>query len=280
MDWQRLYQSRIWRIMPMYLFSVMLMLGVAFFTQHATVAHHFREIVWYFWLFRSNDLGATYPDVSLIDAGVTWTLPYEWFFYFSLPVLAVFLNQTPVKRRYELFIYAALIFDGYLTVWKLDLYYLILFVYGVFSFELTIISRFSILRHAVSGWKGGVLIVLLSVVLIHHYETAYVTGASFLYALIFVVITQGNNVFGLLETTAAKMLDDVSYSIYLLHGIVLYCFFYVFRSKTLSGHWAIAASAILCTILLSKVTYLKIEKKFMSSSTPCASEFVPPAHGN
>ena len=262
-DWHRLYLSRIWRIMPMYLFSIALLIGVAFFSQRATFIHHAGSIVGYFLLFRANGLWDAYPDVSLIDAGVTWTLAYEWFFYFSLPILAGFLYTTPANRRYALFAYALLLLFGFFNTWHLHAKFLMLFVYGALAFELTRTSRMPALRQALTGWKGSALIFLCSAIAIHHYESAYETGASLLYALIFIVITQGNTVFGLLETNAAKILGDISYSIYLLHGIVLYCLFHVFYPTTLFGHWTIAAIAILCTILISSVTYAKVEKVFM-----------------
>ncbi len=266
-DWQRLYHSRSRRIMPMYLFSIILLLAIALFSQYLTLIHHAGEIVGDFLLFRSSYLWRDYPDISLIDAGVTWTLAYEWFFYFSLPILAGFLYMTPANRRYWLFVYALLLILGFFRIWHLHAKFLMLFVYGAIAFELTRHPRITPLRQVMVSWKGTMLILLCSVIAIYHYENAYETGASFLYAVIFIVIAQGNSIFGLLESNATKILGDISYSTYLLHGIVLYCLFHVFHPATLSGHWLVAAGAVLCTILVSNITFLKIERVFMMNST-------------
>ena len=34
-------------------------------------------------------------DTSIIMAGVTWSLPYEWLFYFSLPLIALLVGVLP-----------------------------------------------------------------------------------------------------------------------------------------------------------------------------------------
>jgi peptidoglycan/LPS O-acetylase OafA/YrhL len=47
-----------------------------------------------FTVFQAPDLNGFNPT-SLIVAGVTWSLPYEWFFYLCLPVLALLSGRRP-----------------------------------------------------------------------------------------------------------------------------------------------------------------------------------------
>ena len=97
-DWLRLYVSRVMRLSPLYIFSVGVLFLIVFvssgFTLHESVAKIFISVVKWF---AFTVVGA--PDVNLVEhtskimAGVTWSLPYEWFFYFSLPALGFILKR-------------------------------------------------------------------------------------------------------------------------------------------------------------------------------------------
>ena len=54
-------------------------------------------------------------------------------------------------------------------------------------------------------------------------------------ALFFLIVASGNDLFGLLTHPASLVLGEISYSIYLLHGIVLYLLFTVFEPFSIGG---------------------------------------------
>ena len=47
-----------------------------------------------FTIFGEADLNGRFRT-GLINAGVTWSLPYEWFFYIALPIIALFVGIRP-----------------------------------------------------------------------------------------------------------------------------------------------------------------------------------------
>ena len=75
------------------------------------------------------------------------------------------------------------------------------------------------------------------------YPTAYSSGALALISIAFVLVACGNSLFGLLTCPASRLLGDMAYGVYLLHGLMLFVVFgalaAVTRPATLSPtmHW-------------------------------------------
>ena len=101
----------------------------------------------------------------------------------------------------------------------------------------------------------------------------YTKGVSTVIAVLlvpaFVLIATGNNIFGLLETGWARWLGQISFSIYILHGIVL-----LLCLRVVNGYLPIAqmdpiAYMATCAIVaiflvaICSVTYLAVERVFM-----------------
>lgn len=83
----------------------------------------------------------------------------------------------------------------------------------------------------------------------------------------FVSVVNGNSVFGLLRLRGSAYLGVVSYSIYLLHGIIVY---WAFEATTAMGaahtplaFWIMTAVAGLVTIMLSGLTFQRVERPFI-----------------
>jgi len=80
------------------------------------------------------------------------------------------------------------------------------------------------------------------------------------------MIAAGNDMFGLLSHRLMRYLGMVSYSLYLLHGLVLFsCFRFVLgfdRARSVSplGHWLIVGGCALVLVPLCTLTYYWIEK--------------------
>jgi hypothetical protein len=126
------------------------------------------------------------------------------------------------------------------------------------------------------------MILTLALILVMFPDNYHTRLASIvLIFAVFLVIVYGNNLFGVLTTTAAKYIGTVSYSIYLLHGIVLFITFnitnrlYPIKQMSPLSFWLLSGVAGLIVICLSGITFRFIEYPFMmwkfrspSSSTP------------
>jgi peptidoglycan/LPS O-acetylase OafA/YrhL len=105
--WRVLYINRYFRIAPLYFFATSLMLLIVLGASnfHLRVSFlTFAQEIWPLSLagFYSADAPInTYPSPSLILAGVTWTLRFEWLFYLLiLPVSALFARREGWHIRY------------------------------------------------------------------------------------------------------------------------------------------------------------------------------------
>ena len=89
--------------------------------------------------------------------------------------------------------------------------------------------------------------------------------------MIFTIIALGNTFFGLLEHKYLKLLGDISYSTYLLHSLLLFCFFnFVFtptfiQNKTKTEYEIFILILTPFLILMSYLGFRFIEKPFMES---------------
>jgi peptidoglycan/LPS O-acetylase OafA/YrhL len=84
----------------------------------------------------------------------------------------------------------------------------------------------------------------------------------------FIIIALGNDLFGILSSYGLKTLGEVSYSIYLIHGLVLYSLFSWIQLYPVIGsdvtHYIMSLPPVLLLVCgLSLVTCLGIERPFM-----------------
>jgi peptidoglycan/LPS O-acetylase OafA/YrhL len=91
----------------------------------------------------------------------------------------------------------------------------------------------------------------------------------------FALFVLGNSLHGVLEVRGLKILGEASFSIYLLHGIVIYSLFsllnvYDFTSSDTVSYLLYLPLIILLTSSLSVATYWCIEHPFLRKSTPGA----------
>ena len=274
-SWVQFYSSRICRIAPLYFVSMLLLAAVALWVSHGAA----------FWTRGTGDallrIAAFTPggvpnlfgvhDTFVINAGVTWTLPYEWWFYLALPVLLSMVIRG--DQHYGILLTALLLLvlarDAPLSVHMLGI-----FAFGILTSVLLSSGAATPIQKALSGWLGSVLIVMSSAVIVLRYGSAYAFGPLALYFLIFLIIAAGNTLFGLLTSTAARKLGQVSYSVYLLQGFVLYgAFTWLLGHGTPAiqsplAHWLLAYACVSVLVLISVVSYLIIEKPMIARARP------------
>ena len=164
-NWLRLYVSRLFRILPLYFtFLAVLFIIVAILSDftlkepiHVLIAHSMKYLPG--GLLGTPDLNSI-NQTALIFCDVTWILKWEWFFYASLPIIAIVVKNKPPL----FYIAMSIIFivSGYIFVDFRILPYLRYFGGGMLAAFLAGCNGF---RSRISG-NVGAIIVLLCVTLI------------------------------------------------------------------------------------------------------------------
>jgi peptidoglycan/LPS O-acetylase OafA/YrhL len=249
-DWADFLKARIRRLLPLYLFAMaMLFLMVAYisgFQLHEDGLKLIKHgLAWLFFTIS----GA--PDINGIEhtftmvAGVTWSLPYEWLFYLALPLLGWFFGVNSSKKW--LFLGGlALIF---LLTRKPVFIHTISFAGGLLA---SWAARSKKLRQFSSSIKASWLVCLLMVLEVSVFDTAYGWVQSSILMIAFSLVAAGNHVFGLLEKSFSYILGQMAYSIYMLHGLLLFFVFNFLYQTTFIEHWYIV---FLITPILIVVSY-------------------------
>jgi len=269
-DWLRLYVSRLLRLGPLYLVVVLVMFSLVLLMSHGnlndTPLRLLKSVIQ--WL-TFTVLGA--PDINAFDhtriivAGVTWSLPYEWFFYLSLPVFAWALKASP-PRIYLILSAVCLVA---LIAWRPAFYHLIWFGGGVVAVALV---RYPIFRRFAQRPSASLLIIVCVAATVWIFPTSYAPVPVLLLCIAFSLIAGGNTVFGILNNAVSRTLGEFAYSIYLLHGLLLFLAFGLLigpaQAKLLSPlmHWAVVLAITPVLLLLSFASFRFIESPPMQRS--------------
>jgi peptidoglycan/LPS O-acetylase OafA/YrhL len=138
----------------------------------------------------------------------------------------------------------------------------------------TIVERRLIPFSLASYWLTP--LPLAALVLAFDNAHAYAPASIALLSIFFLFVVKDNSLFGVLATRGAKLLGTVSYSIYLVHCIVLYCVvalvnaYVPIRTLSTGTYLVIVAMAAVFTVMLSARTYRHIEHPFISKRSPQA----------
>ena len=205
------------------------------------------------------------PTLTVI-AGVTWSLPYEWFFYFSLPLLALTTRATPPLAY---IIISAIGVSGF-VIWQPQARHLTPFIGGIAA---AILSRISIFRKISENPIASLIALACIATTTHQFPTAYEPIPIILLSIAFSIIASGNSLFGILTNTASRNLGEFAYSIYLLHSVILFVVFTFILGEELSRslspltHWLIIIGITPVLIVTCAMTFRYIERPAMRSTT-------------
>jgi peptidoglycan/LPS O-acetylase OafA/YrhL len=270
-----LLRSRFWRIMPLYWFSTVLIVIAALSVSGwqirvGPLAFCISLARWSAGgLLGSPDINAV-PTLT-INAGVTWTLCYEWMFYLSLPLLMGLAK--PARFALLSCVFFAVLLAAKVNGWSAVLSPMSVsssFLGGMASAYLVrnrLIHRYFGSRH----FSWCVPPLLLAALFTYKLNK---TAANFLFLLpVFVSVACGCTVFGLLKRPWLTLLGHVSYSVYLLHAIVLTQAVRVsWIAEKLQGDWSewfpISAGFSVAVVVVSAITYRCIEHPFLRTSRP------------
>jgi peptidoglycan/LPS O-acetylase OafA/YrhL len=267
-----LYISRGLRLVPLYLLAVALMtITVAIITRfqlREPISALCRNV--FEWTAFSV---SGIPDINrlhntpMIIAKVTWTLPYEWLFYCALPLLAMSVRVS--SRR--LFIVGSVGAVAWLA-YEIhpEIVYLGAFGAGIAA---ACIVHFNLIQ-GFSRTRTASLSAAISLLFAFgFFPTAKQILPLALLSLAFAVVAGGNTLFGTLTWPASRFLGQLTYSMYLLHGLVL---FWMFRfvigghnavSYSPAQHWLAIAFCIPVLLILCSITFRFIELPAMKSIT-------------
>ncbi|WP_395680629.1 acyltransferase family protein [Inquilinus sp.] len=280
-DWAALYLGRVFRIGPMYLLAVGVMLAiVAWRTGFAL-----REPAWtvtaaaLHWL--ALGLDPLQPDVNgyrgtgLILAGVTWTIFVEWLFYASLRPMARFARgQRPLRFAggglllclLALAIASLSTAPGSITEPTPALLAAMLAtVIGAFFAGMVaacLVRRPA--RPRIPAWAGSAIALACLGTVFLAFDTMLGPVQILLVSVFFGLVCDGATLFGLLSTRPARRMSTMSYSLYLMQGLALTLVFGVpqIRDFAMAGPARFWLAGGLCALLLlaaSAVTYRLVE---------------------
>jgi len=266
-DWLKLYVSRVMRIMPLYAAAIAITVFIVMILTHFTLQEPLKDIIWELakmMVFLRPDLNGFYPT-PLITAWVTWSLAFEWLFYFTLVLLGRIFFSIRASPRALILSSLGLIFFCYIVFnfYEKDAWgRLSPFLGGIAA---AFLHRNKTFCRLASGRIATCIILLCFVLPVIFYDTPFQWVPWLMLSTAFIGIACGNSLFGILTSRYSRLLGQISYSIYLLHGVVLFVMFrFVLGLDTAVRfspleHWIYIAWAAVGVVVLCCLTYKWIE---------------------
>ncbi len=267
----RLWRGRIYRIAPLYLFCLAWIVLAATIDQGASWLSpaHWQSLLRLLGLgaWSWHAIGHVYPGEYI--ANVVWTLWYEWRFYLLLPFIAwLALDKKIFHIRLALLalIAAGLYFD---LKQSAALY----FILGMLCSELLSYQSLRVLLQPpiVAGMALLTTLALYGLMRKQIPNVGPSDCLAFACFPLFLAAAAGNTFFGGLVHPAIRCLAIVSFSLYLLHGIVLSFVGFGFRHAQLNhlsplAFWLVFIPVMMITTCLCMATYRWIEQPFLNLS--------------
>ncbi len=279
--WRALYIGRLFRIGPMYLFVVLVMLCIVFARTGFRLLEPAHAVAGSVIQWLALGVMNMQPDVngyqaSHVLAGVTWTISYEWAFYASLIATAYFARG----RTHLIFVFGALALclAGKVLLNADAMGFAVLFLSGM---AVASLLHENVKLRMSQNVSSATALACLAVIFATS-RSGYGTTTAMLLALFFYLVCSGASIFGLLTTTPARRLGNISYSLYLMQGLVLTSVFAVAPVRTFAmaspqEYWAIGLVCACLLLLGSSLTYAIIErpgialgKRLIRRHTPAA----------
>ncbi|WP_370386710.1 acyltransferase family protein [Snodgrassella alvi] len=262
-SWFEFYQKRFCRIAPIFYLSSISCIIFAFWMQKNNINTDHLIISLYYWL----DIGITgnkpplfgLDNAHLINAGVTWTLFWEWGFYFSLPAICILRKKIGIFSLNVTILFVSIYFFSQLNY--SSAVYISYFAFGGLAKNLQE-------KVQIPKFICNIGIILTTLFMLFGSDGIYNIAYLPVIALLFIFITMGGDLFGLLRQKAFVRLGDASYSIYLLHGLAWYGMNkYIQVHEIVLGRtrYTLVSTVVLFVLLIfCTLTYQYIEKPFMA----------------
>jgi peptidoglycan/LPS O-acetylase OafA/YrhL len=258
-DWSMLFVSRVLRIVPLFAIAIGVLLACVGVLTHwqlneplPALARHIAS--WFTFTVAGTPDVNLLPDTGLLIARVTWTLAYEWMFYLGLPLLGLaFGLRVPAA----LWILATALLVLMASNIEFPFFPIAFPIGGVAA----AVARSPLRRRFAHPLAAAMALGLLWLVV-------FVPGVRFatlLMGLAFCCMACGNTCFGLLSNRAALNLGDVSYAVYLIHGLVLSVAIRLIVGMPAVArlspipYWGLIAAASVVVVVLATLSYRFVE---------------------
>lgn len=272
-DWLKLYTGRFLRIVPLYFLVCSIVFLIVGIKTEWKLYEPADLLLFdcFKWLFFIQGSINNYPETGLIVARVIWSLAFEWMFYFSLPLWAILLFKIKVPKFTLIFAFL-LLSTFILIIW--NYYYPNAlrrsspFLGGIAA---AFLSRKKWVKTLSQNNFMSVLIIALIFIACYYYRDAYSLVPYLCIVGVFIPIAAGNSLFGILTHNYSRLLGQISYSIYLLHGI---CLFLALRCipgiaikaiATPINYWIGLAIISVILMVVGSLTYNYIERPFITN---------------
>jgi peptidoglycan/LPS O-acetylase OafA/YrhL len=261
-DWVRFFVGRVLRLSPLYFLVVPILMILVYVESHGTRVESFSMLAtevrgWFlFTIFDEPKINGVY--VARFLAGVNWSLPYEWYFYLSMPLLALSAGRR-THWKYLLLSAATLIFA---TACATRPYVIGVFLSGMVA---AVVVKSQKVRKFAESWSGSAIVVLCLAMLVWFFHGAYGYRERLLLTIAFILISAGSSLFGILSSKLSYAFGELSYGIYLFHGILLYvCINYVTGPGAIKGlaplaYWILIAGLVPILITAAALAFRFIE---------------------
>lgn len=267
-DWKSLYVNRFFRIAPLYVATVLMMIGIVFWRTGFEIREPLGDLIehcarWLaFGLDDSMPAVNAFPWTVFILMGVTWSIKYEWWFYFSLVVLSVFVQL----RMHFVFATVGLAASLALAINSTNEFAILpaAFFCGIVTASLLHEG----IRPRMRPLTMSVLVTACMALLFSFAKTHAGVVQIALIGTAFYLICSGASLFGLLRLRSATRLGHISYGIYLMQGIPMTLLFWdvsfkQWATSSVSHYWASIFVCALALCILASIAHILIERPFI-----------------
>ena len=245
---RKFFVKRFFRLMPLLFTVVTIMVWIVFIKQKFVLYDEpieiFKQIIAWLLFMQPNINHLMHTDY--ITAGVTWTLKYEAIFYLALPLLYF------IRKNKALFI---LIVSILFLIIVRTLFLLFFIGYIISEIENRYKNKFNFNANIIS-----IINILIIIFVLFYFKSSYHLLSFILLGISFALIVLGNTLFGILSNKFSIILGEISYSIYLTHGLILYILFNLILKDEPTLYYLPIVMTIV--IFVSLITFKYIEKPF------------------
>lgn len=268
-DWNAFFVSRILRIAPAYYLAATSIFILVYIKTSGKLNTDlfilFKQIFKWICLgfFGTPDLNGL-KDTWVINAGVLWSLSFEWCFYFLLPLIAFLIN----RKKISIFIVISCLSAYQLLKITPDFTILLPFLLGGITAKINLMKLPRLQKRKVDNFL--LIILMLFLCILNVSPTSFI-GISLMWIIFSLIVIHGSSI-GWLKNSTFRLLGDISYSLYLIHGIILYVTFEfvigldVASKFTLFQHWGVIILSAPIIVGFSLLSYKIVELPCINAS--------------